>query len=293
MLRTVCEKNKCTSCMACINRCTKGAIHIEDSLDANNAIIDENKCINCNMCFNICQVNYPLELNEPKYWLQGWCTQDTVRGTSSSGGAAAALMYATIELGGAICACAYGDGNFGFRVTENRAEIGAFVGSKYVKSNPIFAYDLCLNLLKSEKRVLFIGLPCQVAGIKKYIGNRYDDQIVYVELICHGSPSPKVLESFLKSKGSSLTRIQDIQFRRKEYFHLFTDNDSYLYQLKEFIESLKSVEKVEVLPYHTLGVNKYKMLNIKYPLEGIPSPSKERVMNAKNILEVKKYAAKY
>ena len=72
-----------------------------------------------------------------------------------------------------------------------------------------------------------------------------------------------------------------------------TDNDSYLYQLKEFIESLKTVEKVEVLPYHTLGVNKYKMLNIKYPLEGIPSPSKERVMNAKNILEVKKYAVKY
>ncbi len=72
-----------------------------------------------------------------------------------------------------------------------------------------------------------------------------------------------------------------------------TDNDSYLYQLKEFIESLKTVEKVEVLPYHTLGVNKYKMLNIKYPLEGINSPSKERVMNAKNILEVKKYAAKY
>ena len=72
-----------------------------------------------------------------------------------------------------------------------------------------------------------------------------------------------------------------------------TDNDSYLYKLKEFIESLKTVEKVEVLPYHTLGVNKYKMLNIKYPLEGINSPSKERVMNAKNILEVKKYAAKY
>ena len=72
-----------------------------------------------------------------------------------------------------------------------------------------------------------------------------------------------------------------------------TDNDSYLYKLKEFIESLKTVQKVEVLPYHTLGVNKYKMLNIKYPLEGIESPSKERVMNAKNILEVKKYAAKY
>ena len=67
-----------------------------------------------------------------------------------------------------------------------------------------------------------------------------------------------------------------------------TDNDEYLNRLAEFISTLKTVEKVEVLPYHTMGAVKYKNLGINYPLDGVEPPSKERVENAKRILGVRK-----
>ena len=62
------------------------------------------------------------------------------------------------------------------------------------------------------------------------------------------------------------------------------DTDEYLHRLADFIKTLKTVERVEVLPYHTLGVFKWENLGIPYKLEGIDPPTAERVENAKRIL---------
>jgi len=70
-----------------------------------------------------------------------------------------------------------------------------------------------------------------------------------------------------------------------------SDNDQWLEKTRDFIRSLGNVERVEILPYHTLGAAKYKELGIPYPLEGVPSPTAERVQNARRILEVDKYDA--
>ena len=67
-----------------------------------------------------------------------------------------------------------------------------------------------------------------------------------------------------------------------------TDNDRYLNDLAEFIKTLKTVRKVEVLPYHTMGAVKYKSLGIDYPLKDTEPPSAERVENVRKILGVKK-----
>ncbi len=64
-----------------------------------------------------------------------------------------------------------------------------------------------------------------------------------------------------------------------------TDNDESLQRTRAFIDTLQTVEKVEVLPYHTLGVVKYEKLGLQYPLEGVQAPTKERVANAKRILK--------
>ena len=71
-----------------------------------------------------------------------------------------------------------------------------------------------------------------------------------------------------------------------------SDKDEYLYRLRDFIRTLDNVERVEVLPYHTLGVYKWKELGMEYPVEGIDPPSKERVENAEKILETEKYHKK-
>lgn len=71
-----------------------------------------------------------------------------------------------------------------------------------------------------------------------------------------------------------------------------TLNDEYLSLTKDFIDSLKTVEKIEVLPYHTMGTVKYEQLGLKYPLEGVNAPSKEEVKHAKYMLGVIKDVAK-
>ena len=68
-----------------------------------------------------------------------------------------------------------------------------------------------------------------------------------------------------------------------------SDNDGFLTRTRDFIRTLSNVQRVEVLPYHTLGVAKYKELGIPYPLDGVSSPSAERIKNAKEILECDKY----
>ena len=67
-----------------------------------------------------------------------------------------------------------------------------------------------------------------------------------------------------------------------------TDDDGALRRLKTFLDGLQSVEKIEVLPYHTLGISKYERLGISYPLQGVEPPEKERVENAKRILRGEK-----
>lgn len=68
-----------------------------------------------------------------------------------------------------------------------------------------------------------------------------------------------------------------------------TDYDEDLIRLDQFIKSLKNVIKVEILPYHKLGVYKYAALNIPYKLEGISTPSRERIENAHRLLNIENY----
>ena len=68
-----------------------------------------------------------------------------------------------------------------------------------------------------------------------------------------------------------------------------TDYDEFLYRLSDFVSTLKNVRKFEILPYHKLGVYKWKNLGIPYQLDHIDPPTQERVENAKRILKTDTY----
>ena len=150
-MRTVCRKNSCTGCMACIGKCKKNAITIKDSMLAYNAVIDEDKCVNCEMCEKVCPNNQAVEKRKPTDWKEGWAS-DNIRDRASSGGAASAMMKCFVENGGYVAACIFKQGEFVFEITNRVEKLIDFAGSKYVKSNPIGIYAKVIEKLKDGER---------------------------------------------------------------------------------------------------------------------------------------------
>lgn len=219
---TVCEQGNCTGCMACVDICSRGAIKILDEISEYNAFIQNDKCINCGACQKVCPNNAPCESKPLQKWYQGWAADEDVRRNSSSGGVAAAISRKFVEDGGYVCSCVFSEGKFSFAIADNVLELEKFRGSKYVKSNPAGIYKRLYTLLQTD-RVLFIGLPCQVAAVKNYIPSKLQKKLYTIDLICHGTPSPKLLELFLNQYGYSLNKIKDIQFRTKGKFQIYND----------------------------------------------------------------------
>ena len=224
-MKTVCERNQCAGCMACVDKCPKGAIAIQDSIKFYNAMIDDTLCIECGACHRICQYNNPPKFYETIEWLQGWANDSQIRENSSSGGAATAILKQFIKRGGIVCSCAMEQGIFGFTFADNEDAIGQFRGSKYVKSTPVRVYKRINEYLLDGKEVLFLGLPCQVAAAKNYVTPRYLHNLFLVELICHGTPSPQVLDYFLNDYKLRMDELEDIRFRKKDNFKLLSETE--------------------------------------------------------------------
>lgn len=223
-MKYVCKENSCTGCMACADKCPKNAIIIKDEYDHLNAVINETLCIGCNACHQVCQNNNPPELTAVKKWFQGWSESPEIRAASSSGGAAAAISKCFVENNGAVCSCKFQNGVFGFEIVDSVEELQSLCGSKYVKSNPAGAYKKVSQLLKKGKKVLFIGLPCQAAAMKNYVGSKYSDMLYTADLICHGSPSPEILKMYLKDSRLSVENASDVKFRNNNSYKLYLDD---------------------------------------------------------------------
>lgn len=219
-MKTVCELNMCNGCMACVEKCHRNAITIKDDLKYYNALIDTKKCVDCGLCTKVCPRENDNDMSKPKWWYQGWADSE-IREHASSGGAASAIIRAFIKNGGYVASCLFDSGKFVFEVTNEMAVARKFAGSKYVKSNPEKIYGKIQSLLKANQKVLFIGLPCQVAAVNQFIKDKTN--LVTVDLICHGTPSPYLLKKCLQEYGHDINTLTDINFRIKSLYELNRD----------------------------------------------------------------------
>lgn len=214
-LQCVCGKDMCAGCMLCIDTCPVGAISLRDSIDAYNAVIDLNRCVKCGKCHKLCPQNSQPELKKPLEWHQGWSKDLTVRANSASGGIATEIASKFIQNGGEVCTCIFDNGNFVFRFFDKVDDLSYASGSKYVKSNPHGIYKHLSDKLENGKKVLMIGLPCQISAAKKFINRSHNKNFYTIDLVCHGTPSPNLLNLFLKGKNVAIEDIKAIHFREK------------------------------------------------------------------------------
>ena len=220
IMSILCDESICTGCKACVAVCPKSAICVQDNITNMIPVIDTNLCINCGACVNVCQVQTPDQLQSPISWYQGWISDEKSRAKSSSGGFAYGIMKAFISNGGTVCSCLLRNGRFIYAVAKTIEELDAFRGSKYVKSDLADVYTTVRNIMMEDNKLLFVGLPCHVAAIKKYIGKKYESKLYTIDLICHGSPSPIVLEKYLRERKIKIYDVENIYFRQKGIFGL-------------------------------------------------------------------------
>lgn len=223
-MKTVCQINECTACAACKNSCPVNAIKICDSLQNYNAYINQDLCINCGLCMKVCQKVKKPNLIEPIIWRQGWNNNADARALAASGGMISAIATAFKKYEGFVYLCKFIDGEFIFCEMKNTNVMKEFAGSKYVKSDCSNVYKEIELLLKKNNKVLFVGLPCQVAGLRLYLGNELEKKLYTIDLICHGTPSVKLLEEYLIENKIVLSEAKSITFRKNTDYNLYIDN---------------------------------------------------------------------
>lgn len=212
------KKSECFGCEACAQVCPKKAINIfEDEEGFRYPEIKNELCINCGLCHKVCPAyNMPEASKDTKFAYGGYHKSDEVRHRSTSGGAFTAIAQAWCDENYVV----YGAASKGLDVyhygIEDIRNLSVICKSKYSQSRIGDTFKDVRADLKAGKKVLFSGTPCQVAGLKAFLKNEDTSELLLVEVICEGVPSPhyirKLNEHFLHKYGSP---IKTLDYRSK------------------------------------------------------------------------------
>ncbi len=195
------DKHKCCGCEACIQACPKGCISlVQDKEGFYYPEVDHSLCVDCGVCEKVCPIINTGKQERP---LEVWAAQNNneeIRRNSSSGGVATMLAESVIEEGGVVFGVVMnGKCEAVHTFAETKEQLVAFMGSKYVQSKIGNSYKEAKKFLNAGRKVLFIGTPCQIAGLKHYLRRNYDN-LYAVDFICHGVPSPGVFKWYLQEE---------------------------------------------------------------------------------------------
>lgn len=210
---------KCTGCGACADICSNHAIKMQLDKDGfYKPIIDKTLCVDCNLCRDYCPVNHPVFSNEEKPDCYAFMAEDDIRIRSSSGGVFECLANVILEEHGCVVGVAYReDFTTQHILIEDKKDIAKLRGSKYIMSDVNHIYCDVLEKLKANRRVLFTGCPCQIAGLYSYVGEiGKNENLITVDLICHGIPSVKAFKKYLSDVHGN-KKMTHVGFKDKEY----------------------------------------------------------------------------
>ncbi|CCZ49101.1 uncharacterized protein BN750_00972 [Bacteroides sp. CAG:661] len=227
-MESICDYTQCTGCMACLNICPHKAIHItQDKEGFYRPHIEKEKCVDCGLCRQKCPANTPVSTHKPIKIYSGWNKDENTRMQSSSGGAFSALAIPILKNSGVVFGAYLNDKLIvAHTYIEHEQDLHILQGSKYVQSDINLIFRKVKEFLQAGKCVLFSGTPCQIAGLKSYLKKGYDN-LITVDLICHGVPSPTIFEDWKSwfQKQHNLNDITSIKFRAKKKSWIFFNMD--------------------------------------------------------------------
>lgn len=212
------DKFKCCGCNACVQRCPKQCISMpEDEEGFLYPIVDLSVCIDCGLCEKVCPVINQESERNPIEVFAAVNQDDSIRMQSSSGGIFTALAEQIIRENGVVFGARFDEKwEVKHDYTETIEGLKVFRGSKYVQSRIGDTFKQAEFFLKAGRKVMFVGTPCQIAGLRLFLRKEYVN-LLAVDIICHGVPSPMIWRKYLedKTKRQGIEFIQSISFRDK------------------------------------------------------------------------------
>lgn len=228
----ICNYDKCTGCSACKHICPSGSISMtEDEYGEPHPRIDGEKCRSCGLCQQVCPVQNPPKFHRPVKAYICFAAENESRTKSASGGVAGEFYrYVLSEKDYEACGVMFDEKmelGYYWITPEN---IDMMRNSKYTFSNPNNIYQEVLWKLQEGKKVLFIGMPCQVAALKKFLINDFDN-LITVDIICHGMPPFAYFREYLNDfKARTGKQVTNALFRDKKFRLKFKNGNKTVYQ---------------------------------------------------------------
>lgn len=214
----ICPQIECTGCMACAAICSHKAINKDtDRLGFIVPIISQNLCTDCGLCKKVCPSNFkPICFPSEKAYASV-ADNNNILAKSASGGIATLISQEFIKKGGVVYGCSGIDiQNIHHIRIEKIEDLYKIQDTKYVQSDISGIYQHVKEDLKNGINVLCIGLSCQIAGIRKFLMQDYEN-LFTIDIICHGGPSQKMINddlNYIKRKFK-IDNIINTKFRYK------------------------------------------------------------------------------
>lgn len=211
------REDACSGCGECAVFCPKNSITLERNANGFRVpVINTESCIQCGLCKNVCPV---LSLNDKHTPIEAYGAYSKKEmAKSASGGIAYSIARKTIESGGVVYGAAY-DKELQVKIirVESIEGLSRIQGTKYVQADMTGIISKVLTDLENHRSVLFTGTPCEVAGVVDAARRKkLQDGLLAVEIICHGTPSQKMFNDYLKwAKGYYKSGIKVYSFRAK------------------------------------------------------------------------------
>lgn len=209
MIKSIIETLKCCGCEACVQVCPKQCIIMKENPHGFMfPTINTKECIKCGLCERSCPAIIKTKPVSPYGTYAGFNLDKKIRMASSSGGVFAAIAKHIIKENGVVFGARWNNKHeLIHSYTETLEGVHEFLGSKYLQSKIGYSYQEAESFLRLGRKVLFSGTPCQILALKLFLKKEYQN-LITVDFICHGVPSPGVFRWYLQEEINKLAKIK-------------------------------------------------------------------------------------